>query len=50
MGDAGTGQVVDLDHLYIEREGHIVAHQLKVWIVEQMGDVVVGAGKKCPVK
>ena len=45
-GRCRTGQVVDLVHLDIEGKGHIVAHQLKVRMVEQMGDVVFGSGKE----
>jgi len=41
-----TRQVVDHVHLDIEREGHIVTHPLKVRVVEQMGDVVLGAGEE----
>lgn len=41
-----TGQVVDLVHLNIERKGNIVAHELEVRVIEQMGDVVLGAGEE----
>ena len=33
-------------HHHAEREGDIMAHQLEVRVVEQMGDVVLGAGVK----
>ena len=29
-----------------ERKGHIVAHQLEVRVIEQMGNVVLGAGEE----
>ena len=42
-GRCRTGQVVDLIHLNIERKSDIVAHQLEVRMIEQMGNVVLGA-------
>lgn len=45
-GRCRTGQVVDLVHLDVEREGHIVAHELKVRMIEQMDNVVLGAGEE----
>lgn len=42
----GTSQIVDLIHLHIKREGHIVAHPLEVWVMQQMQDVVFGAGEE----
>jgi hypothetical protein len=41
-----AGQVVDRVHFHIEREGHIVAHQLEVGVIEQRRDVVLGAGEE----
>jgi hypothetical protein len=41
-----AGEVVDLVDLHVEREGHVVAHQLEVRVVEQVGDVVLGAGEE----
>ena len=45
-GRRRTGEVIDLVHLDIEREGHIVAHQLKVRMIEQMSNVVLSAGEE----
>ena len=45
-GRCRASQVVDVVHLDIERKGHIVAQQLKVRMIEQMGDVVLGAGEE----
>ena len=39
----GAGEVVNLIHLNKERYRHIVPHQLKTRIVEQMADIVLGA-------
>src|SRR3989344_4230558 len=41
-----AGQVVDLVHLDVERERHVVAQQLKMRITDEMGDVVLGAGEE----
>ena len=41
-----TGQVVDFVDLDIERESHIVAHQLEVRVIEQVNDVVFAAGEE----
>ena len=41
-----AGQVVDLVHFHVQREGHIMAHQLEVRILEQMQNVVLGAGEE----
>ena len=35
-----AGEVVDLVDLDVEREGHVVAHQLEARVAEQMRDVV----------
>ena len=45
-GRSRAGQVVDLVDLDVEREGDVVAHELEVGVVEQMQDVVLGAGEK----
>ena len=45
-GRGRAGQVVDLVHLHVEGEGDVVAHQLEVGVVEQVGDVVLGAGEE----
>jgi hypothetical protein len=42
-GRSRTGQVVDLVHLHIEREGHVVAHQLGVRVIQQMRAEKAGA-------
>src|SRR5262249_6417108 len=41
-----TGQIVDLIHLHIERECHVVAHELKVGLAEQMLDIALAAGEE----
>ena len=41
-----AGQVVDLVDLDVEREGDVVAHQLEVRVVQQVDDVVLGAGEE----
>jgi hypothetical protein len=41
-----AGQVIDLVDFDIEREGDVVAHQLEIRVVEEMGDVVLGAGEE----
>src|SRR5436309_3222546 len=45
-GGCRTGQVIDLVHLDVEREGDIVPHDFKMRIAEEMRDVVLCAGKK----
>ena len=40
-----AGQVVDLVDLDVEREGHVVAHQLEHRVAHQVGDVALGAGE-----
>jgi len=42
-GRSRAGQVVDLVHLDVEREGHVVADEFEVRAVQQVLDVVVGA-------
>jgi hypothetical protein len=41
----GTGEVVTLVDLDIEREGHVVAHQLEARIVETSQQVLFGTGE-----
>ena len=41
-----AGKVVDFVHLHEQREGDVVAHQLKVGIADQVRDVVLGAGEE----
>ena len=45
-GRGRAGEVVDFVDLDIEREGHVVAHQLEARVVEQMRDVALGAGEE----
>ena len=45
-GAGGAGQVVDLVDLDIQRKGDVVAHELEAGVVEQVGDVVLGAGEE----
>ena len=40
-----TGQIVNLIHLDIEREGHIMTHHLVPGVAMQMVDVAFGAGE-----
>jgi hypothetical protein len=42
-GRGRTGQVVDLVHLHIKREGDVVTHQLEARIGAQMLHIVLGA-------
>jgi hypothetical protein len=39
-----TGEIIDLIHLKIEREGDVVTDQLKVGIVKQVGNIALGTG------
>ena len=45
-GRGRTGQVIDLVHLHVEREGNVVAHEFEVRIVQQCQDVVLGPGEE----
>ena len=45
-GGGGAGQVMDFVHLHVQREGDVVAQEFKVRVVEQVGDVVLGAGEE----
>ena len=40
-----AGEIVNLVDLDIQREGHVVAHDLEIGIVQEMGDVVFRAGE-----
>ena len=42
----GTGEVVDLVNLDIERKGHVVAHQLEARVPDQMLDIASRAGEE----
>jgi hypothetical protein len=44
MAPCTAGQVVDLVHLDIQREGHVVAHQLEIRVVQQVHDVAPRRG------
>jgi len=37
----GTGEIVISVDLDIEREGHVMPHQLEVRVVEALGDIVL---------
>jgi hypothetical protein len=41
-----AGEVVDLVHLDVEREGHVVTNQLEQRVAHQVGDVALGAGEE----
>ena len=41
-----AGEVEDLVDLDVEREGHVVAHQLEARVAEQVRDVALGAGEE----
>ena len=45
-GGGRAGQVVDLVHFQIEREGHVVAQKLEARVVQQVKDVVARAGEE----
>ena len=45
-GRGRTGEIVDLVDLEIDREGHVVADQFEVLVVEQMLDIGARAGEK----
>jgi len=40
-----AGQVVDLIHLHIQREGDVVPHQLEARVAQQVGNVVPPPGE-----
>ena len=46
LGRGRAGEIVDLVDLDIERERHVMTHQLEVRIGQQMRDVVPGAGEE----
>jgi hypothetical protein len=41
-----TGQIVDLVDFEIDRQGHVIANEFEVLVVEQMLDIRVRAGKE----
>jgi hypothetical protein len=41
-----TGQIVDLVHLDIEGEGHVVAHIVEIGPAEQLGEVALRSGEE----
>ena len=45
-GRSGTGQVVDLVHFHKQREGHVMAHQLKTPVIHELFHIGAGTGKK----
>ena len=45
-GRGRTGQIVDLIHLHEQREGHVMAHQLKTPVVHELFHIGAGTGKK----
>jgi hypothetical protein len=45
-GRGRAGQVVDLVDLDVQRDRHVVPHQLEARVVEQVLDVVLGAGEE----
>ncbi len=45
-GRGGTGEIVDLVDLDIERKRHVVPHQFKARMADQVLDVAFGAGEE----
>lgn len=45
-GTGGASQVVNLVHFHVQRKRHVVAHELKARVVEQMLDVALGTGEQ----
>jgi hypothetical protein len=45
-GRGRAGQVENGVHFHHEREGHVVAHQFKIRIIEKLKYVIAPAGKK----
>ena len=45
-GRGRAGEIVDFIDLDIEREGHVVTHELEARVAEQVLDVALGAGEK----
>ena len=43
MGEAGQARVVDLVNLHIEREGHVMAHQLEARMTDQVSNISLRA-------
>ena len=42
----GAGEIVDFVDLDIERQGHVVAHELELRMAGEMRDIVLGAGEQ----
>ena len=42
----GTGEVINLVDLDIEREGHVMPHQFETWMTYQMFNIMAGSGKE----
>ncbi len=45
-GRGRTGQIVDAVDLHVEREGHVVPHQLEARVVQEVRDVAPRAGEE----
>ncbi len=45
-GGGGTGQIIYFVHLHMQRKGDIVAHHLKMGVVQHRCDMFAGAGKE----
>jgi hypothetical protein len=45
-GRSGTGEIVDLVHFHIEREGDVVPDDLEVFVIEQVLDIPTRAGEE----
>ena len=45
-GRGRTGQVIDFIHLNVERERHVVPHQLEMLVIEKVLDVLSRSGEK----
>jgi uncharacterized protein YfdQ (DUF2303 family) len=45
-GRGRTSQVVDFVHLYIQREGYVVADDLEAGVGEEVLDVLLGTGEE----
>jgi hypothetical protein len=44
-GRGRAGEVVDLVHLHIEREGHVVTEHLEMRVPQKVDDIVLGSGE-----
>ncbi len=45
-GRSRAGEVEDAVHLDVERERHVVAHQLEAGVAQQVRDVALAAGEE----